>query len=162
MLKVTTFFAIVMTCQGVDKNAADKAKNAAARAAAAKTAYVYVAMPRVAPGSTMYINSLTGKQPNLPVSTDIFAFRELVKFMNADDQKGIDELHASGRQFHVAVGTAVKVLDYEDGTLGKVPSYEVRILDGRHAGKKGRIWAVWVWNRVTVPSKSIPKSWRRK
>lgn len=115
--------------------------------------YRYVPVRTVEPGSTLYAYWENG--PNVPIATDLFAHLDLQKSILATDQKGIDELKAAGRLANVPVGTAVKVLRYDKGLVAGVPSYEVRILEGRHADRKG--WVVSTWARARVAAPETPK-----
>lgn len=124
---------------------------ALALAAQTGDGYRYLPVPPVAPGSTLYAYREGG--PNVPVAADVFAYRDLQKAILAGDQKGIEELEKANRLFAVPVGTAVKVLQYDDGILVKVPSYEVRVLDGNRKDRKGWVAATWVARRVAVPAK---------
>jgi hypothetical protein len=113
--------------------------------------YRYVPVPRVRPGSTLY--TYAEGQPVVGIATDLSANLEFQKSFNAGDQKGIDELRDNGRLLIVPPGTAVKIREYYDGALTYLPSYEVRVLDGKYKDKKGWVMVPWVRARVKVLEK---------
>lgn len=117
-------------------------------------AYRYVEVPKVKEGSTLFAYMDPSRGGHVPVASDLFAFSDMIQAILAGDQTGLDEMKASGRLFTLATGTAVRVLEYHEAVIMKSPAYEVRVLDGKHAGKKG--WAApnWLYARVEVPQKA--------
>jgi hypothetical protein len=65
------------------------------------------------------------------------AFQELQKALEAHDEQGLTELTSSGQAYLVPSGTRAKFLDYGDGWSAP---YEVRILDGEHAGERAFVY----------------------
>jgi hypothetical protein len=112
-------------------------------------------VPQVEPGSTLYAYWNGG--PRVPIATDLFAFLDLQKAILATDQKGIEELEQAGRLFAVPIGTPVKVLEYHDGTVSKVPACEVRVLEGKRQDQKGWTVVTWLRGRVAIPDKAKRK-----
>jgi hypothetical protein len=87
------------------------------------------------------------------VASGYFAYRDLVKSLKASDETGMHELRQSGDLIDVPIGTHIKILEYHEDFLASGPVYEIRILDGPFAGKKGWIDVNWVAHRELVRDK---------
>jgi hypothetical protein len=114
----------------------------------------YVPLPpgtHATPGGLFYAH-LTDDTPLVPIATDAFALDELRKALLADDQAGVDELQKAGRLFAVPTGTALRVIEYHDGSgLVRARHYEVRVADeGKHKDRKGWLLAIYLKGRVPV------------
>jgi hypothetical protein len=91
----------------------------------------------------------------VPVCVDVFALEDLRKALLADDKAGVRQLRKAERLFDVPLGTALRVIEYKDGTAGivKAQNYEVRVVGGEHEDKKGYTFAPWARGRVEVKPK---------
>jgi hypothetical protein len=112
------------------------------------------------PGGTLYA-CVNDREMPIEVATDIFALMEYQKALRADDPTGDEELSKAGRLFSVATGTAVKILEYHrrNPFLVKTDSYEVRVLDGPHRGRKGFMLAAFLMERREVPKPKPKPAW---
>ena len=147
----TTLLTLALAAQAAAPQPPQAKAKTTTKKAEPEVKYRYLPGPLLKPGSTLYIYWDNG--PKVPITTDLFALIDLQKAIFADDQKGIDELHDSGRQLHVPIGTAAKVLQYDKGVLTEVPAYEVRILEGPYKDRKGWVVVSWVRQRVAVSAK---------
>jgi hypothetical protein len=122
-----------------------------------QTSYEYVPIGRVKPGSVLFAFPPHGGKA--PIASDLFALSELEQAAVADDKIGMTELKNQGRLFMVLPGTAVKILEHHEANeiLKTDPAYEVRILEGEFAGKKGWVWDDWLRWRVRVATKAKHK-----
>ena len=116
--------------------------------------YRYVELPAgvyAKPGQTLYIC-----KPGANVCTDAFALAEYDKALGAGDKAGYEELDRAGRRFNVSgEAVAVKVIEYNEPNqfLVNRPTYEIRVLEGRHVGKKGHVFASSLKHRVEIKEK---------
>jgi hypothetical protein len=118
------------------------------------TNYRYEPVGPVEPGSTLY--AYTNDGPRVPITTGLIAHWNLLQAVRAHDDQGQIDLSNAGQLFKVPIGTAVKILEYHDGLFHNVPAYEVRVLDGEFAGKKGWIVADGVRERVETRTVEAP------
>lgn len=118
--------------------------------------YRYEAVsPPAKPGAVLYAH-LGGTEGVVMAAADPAAHRELLKSVGAGDDTGTKELLAEGKILSLQPGTAVRVLEVDDGPAAPLPSYEVRVLDGKYRDKKA--WLVTIWARRRVEASDPPKA----
>lgn len=92
----------------------------------------------------------------------MFAFREMMKFVNAGDNEGLSGLSRAGRIGTLAGETSVKILQHHEPAIARAPAYEVRVMDGDAAGKAVWIPGIQVYRKVEARTPAKPARKRRR
>lgn len=102
------------------------------------------------PGDTAQLYS--PRKEDVFAAFDLFSFTDLVKFIKANDQNGVDEMIAKRRLTLVEKGASVLVIERHANAFlaGGIPALEVRMLEGRRKGEK-------VWVLESSVARLIPK-----
>lgn len=87
------------------------------------------------PGDTVILIGASGSG-RAGAARTVEAFQELEKVVQANDEQGLRELAANDVIFLVNNGTKAKFIDYGSGWSAP---FEVRIINGDHAGEKAFI-----------------------
>jgi len=90
-------------------------------------------------GKTAWIcedgSSNTNRKGKPIVCTSRESYREWLKFNNANDTHGLDSLLKSGRVIQIEPQTECLIVKIHYFSMGMATEYEVRILEGPHAGE---------------------------